>query len=187
MTGLFTKSRPPLRRVLLIESGSRQAADQFLQGLYGSEDCVQVDVITCFAMPPESFQGGRGQVFFVTDPAIAGRRRQFIRNIAFTPYDVVAVLQTGSSVLRKWKWAITLLTRAKILLVQENANSVFLDYAYLRPTKQIDAPRLRREQVAQLRLVGEVLLMPLTIGYLLLYAGSAHFRRLLQFRVLPRQ
>ena len=69
MTGLFNKSRPPFGRVLLIESGSRQAADRFLQYLYQFENCAQVDVLTCFSTPPEAFQSHRGQMFLVTDPA----------------------------------------------------------------------------------------------------------------------
>jgi uncharacterized protein (TIGR02284 family) len=186
MTGLFTKRRPPLRRVLLIESGSRQVAEQFLQRLYQSESCVQADVLTCFPTPPKTFQSRHGQVFDVTDPAIVHDRQRFLRKTASTPYDVIAILQTGSRILRNWKWTLAILTRAKILLVKENADSAFLDYGYLQHLK-VDLPRFRREQVTQLRLAGEVLLMPFTISYLLLYAGRVHLRRLLQFPAPARQ
>jgi hypothetical protein len=179
MTGLFRKSRPPFGRVLLVESGSRQVADRFLQHLYQYENCVQVDVLTCFPTPPEAFQSHLGQIFLVTDPAIAEHRQQFLRAIASTPYDVVAVLRTGSGILRKWKWMIALLTRAKILVVKEGADSIFLDYGSL-PRVQINIPRLRREQVTRLRLAGEVLLMPFTILFLLLYAGQIHLGRWLR-------
>jgi hypothetical protein len=179
MTGLFKKSRPPFGRVLLIESGSRQAADRFLQYLYQFENCAQVDVLTCFSTPPEAFQSQRGRMFLVTDPAIAEHRRQFVRTIASAPYDVVAVLRTGSGILRKWKWLIALLTRAKVLVVREGADFIFLDYGYLETIK-INLPRFRREQVARLRLAGETLLMPFTILFLLLYAGQVHLRRLLR-------
>jgi hypothetical protein len=179
MTGLLRKSRLPFGRVLLIESGSRHVSDRFLHHLYQLENCGQVDVLTCFSTPPEAFQRCRGQVFFITDPAIAGDRRQFLRTIASTPYDIVAVLRTGSGILRKWKWAIALLTRAKILIVKENAGFVFLDYGCLQNIK-VDVPRLRREQITGLRLLGEVLLMPFMILYLFLYAGCVHLRRLLR-------
>ena len=179
MTGLFRKSRPPFRRVLLIESGSRPIADRFLQSVYQFEGCSQVDVLTCFSTPPEAFQDQRGQVFFVTDPAIAGNRRQFLRALASVPYDIVAVLSTDSRILRNWKWAVSLLTRAKIVLIEENEDFFFLDYGYLRHIK-VDFPRLRQEQITHLRLAGEVLLMPLMISYLLLYAGQVHLRRLLR-------
>ena len=179
MTGLFRKSRPPFGRVLLIESGPRPAADQFLQQIYGLEGCREVDVLTCFSTPPEAFQSERGQVFFVTDPAIAGNRRQFIRQVASVPYDVVAVLSTDSGILRNWKWAVALLTRAKIVLVRESAEFFFFDYGYLRQVK-VDFAHFRRKQMTRLRLAGEVLLMPFMISYLLLYAGQVHLRRLLR-------
>lgn len=177
MTGLLRRSQPPLRRVLLIESGSRSVADQFLRYLYQFKGCSQVDLLTCFSAPPEAFQSRYGRIFLVTDPAIAGNRQQFIRMIASTPYDVVAVLSTGSQILRNWKWAIALLTRAKILLVKQDVDYIFLDYGYLQ---RINAPRLRREQLTRLRLFGEVLLMPFMILYLLLYAGRVHLGRLLR-------
>ena len=177
MTGLLRRSRLPFGRVLLIESGSRHAADRFLQHLYQFESCGQVDVLTCFSTPPETFQSSRGQVFFVTDPAITRDRQQFLRTIASTPYDIVAVLRTGSGILRKWTWAITLLTRAKILIVKENASFFFLDYGYLQDIK-VSVPRLRREQITRFRLAGEVFLMPFMILYLILYAGQVHLRRL---------
>ena len=183
MTGLFSRKRPPFGRVLLIESGYRPAADRFLQYAYQLEGCGQVDVLTCFSTPPEAFQSGRGQTFFVTDPAIAGNRRQFLRTIASTPYDVVAMLDTDKGILRKWKWAIGLLTRAKIVLVRESASLVFLDYGRLLqfnvnlPRPKIHVPRLRREQITGFRLAGEALLMPFMILYLLLYAGRVHLIR----------
>ncbi len=177
MTGLFSRRRPPFQRVLLIESGSRLAANQFLQYVYEFNPTSQVDVLTCFDTPPEAFQRRRGQTFNVTDPAIAGNRQQFLRSVAFTPYDVVAMLHTGSGTLRKWKWAIALLTRAKIALIPEDRGFAFVDYGRLQ--FHVNVPRLRREQVNHLRLTGEVLLMPFVVLYLLLYAGSVHFRRLL--------
>jgi hypothetical protein len=179
MTGLLRKSCPPFGRVLLIESGSRQAAERFLQYLYQHEACVQVDVLTCFSTPPEAFQSHFGQIFLVTDPAIAEHRQKFLRAIASAPYDVVAVLHTGSAILRKWKWMIALLTRAKVLAVREGADFIFLDYGYLQNI-EVNIPRLRREQITRLRLAGEVLLMPFTILSLLLYAGQVHLGRWLR-------
>lgn len=179
MTGLFSKHRPPFRRVLLIESGSRSVADRFLQYVYQLEDCGQVDVLTCFSTPPQAFRSQRGQVFLVTDPAIVGNRRQFLRTISSMPYDIVAVLNTGSGILRKWKWAITLLTQAKIVLVPENNGFIFADYGHFLQF-DVNVPRLKREQITGLHLAGEVLLMPFVVLYLLLYAGGVHFRRTLR-------
>lgn len=178
MTGLFSRRRPPFQRVLLIESGARPTADQFLRYVYQLNPNSQVDVLTCFDTPPETFQNQRGQMFVVTDPAIAGNRQQFLRSVASKPYDVVALLHTGSGILRKWKWAITLLTRAKIVLVPADQGLTFLDYGRFLQF-HVNVPRLRREQVTRFRLAGEVLLMPFVISYLLIYAGSVHLRRLL--------
>jgi hypothetical protein len=179
MTGLFSRSRPPFSRVLLIESGSRSAAEWFLQHVYDLKDCRQVDVLTCFSTPPQAFQSRLGQAFFVTDPAIGGNRWRFLRTLTSAPYDVVAVLHTESQILRKWKWTVVLLTRAKIMLVPEDRKLAFLDYGYfLQPN--VEVPRLKRRQITVLRLAGEVLLLPFLALYLLLYAGYVHLGRLLR-------
>lgn len=179
MTGLFNKKRPSFHRVLLIESGTRTATERFLKYVYQLENCGQVDLLTCFSTPPQEFQSGRGKVFLVTDPAIAAHRQQFLRTITGSPYDIVAMLHTGGRILYKWKWIVALLTRAKILLVPEDRDFVFVDYSYFTRFK-VNMPRLRREQVTGIRLAGEALLVPFVVLYLLLYAGGIHFRRLLR-------
>lgn len=186
MTGLLTRNRPPLRRVLLIESGTRQEGVRLLRHLYESGEGIQVDLLTCYPDPLEEFQSSRGKVFLVTDPAIARYRRQFIRTLMATPYDTVAVLHTGSAVLRKWKRIIMLLTRAKVMVMKEGANFIFLDYGCL-PNSRVNVPHFRPHHMARLHLLGEVLFMPLTISYLLLYAAAAHLRRLLHSGAASRQ
>jgi len=182
MRGVLSPWHPSFERILVIESGPRKVADTFLQHLYEVQKSEQVDLLTCYPGTPKSFDSQRGNVYSVHHPNAKSDRGQFIRKLLGKHYTVVAILCTGDPVLTKWKWAIALRTKAKVLIVNEFDGFFLLDRKHLRPAKMMLWIRLGLHQPLKLHVLGEVFLVPFTITYLALYAGWVHARRALRSR-----
>jgi hypothetical protein len=182
MRGVLSAFHPSFERILVIESGPRKVADTFLQHLYQIQKSEQVDLLTCYPGAPKSFNPQRGGVYSVHHPDAKTDRSLFIRRLLAKHYTVVAILCTGDSVLTKWKWVIALRTRAKVLVVNEFDGFFLIDRKHLRPAKMMLWIRLGLNQPLKLHLLGELLLVPFTIGYLALYAGWVHARRVVRRR-----
>jgi hypothetical protein len=180
MRGLFSKACPSFERLLVIESGPRDVAEIFLQHLYEVQKSSHVDLLSCYGGRPQAFDPERGTVYSVHDAAARQNRGRFIRQLLGNRYTIVAILCTGDPVLAKWKWIIALRAKAKILIVNEHAGFFLLDFQHHRFARMMLSLRLGVHQPFQLRLVGELLLMPFTIGYLALYAAYVHARRVLR-------
>lgn len=157
------------RHYLLIESGAQAATERFLQHVYTAERECRVDVLTCYRTYPENFDTNRGRMFYIHEPEIAQRRSAFICRLLAARYSVLAVVSTGSPVLTKWKWLLVAFTRARVLIVTENSQYFLLESL---------SGRVPRLSAVQLRLGAELLVVPFSMTFLLVYAGAAHFRRL---------
>jgi len=182
MRGLLSSVHPSFERLLVIESGPRDVAETFLEHLYGIQKSEHVDLLTCYAGAPKSFDPQRGTLYSVHDPSAKENRAQFTRKLLRTPYTVIAILCTGDPVLTKWKWIIALRANAKVLIVNEHAGFFLLDVKHRRPAKMMLSLRLGLHQPLQLHLIGELFLVPFTITYLALYAGFVHARRAIRSR-----
>jgi len=179
--GLFSIPHPSFDRVLVIESGPREVTEQLLDHLYSIQRSQTVDLLTCFEGAPRVFDSARGTIFCTSDRAQPTSRRKLIRALSRAPYTSIAILCTGSSILAKWKWIIALRTSAKILIVNEHGGFFSLDWRRRHTAKLLLSQRLRFPKI-QIGLAAELLLVPFTIAYLLLYAGAVHGRRLLRTR-----
>lgn len=182
MRGLLSSTHPSFERLLVIESGPRDVAETFLKHLYDVQKSKQVDLLTCYAGAPTSFDPLRGKLYSVHDPSAKANRAQFIRNLLAPRYNIVAILCTGDPVLAKWKWTIALRANAKLLVVNEHAGFFLVDLKHRRPAKMMLSLRLGLHQPLRLHLLGELLLVPFTISYLALYAGFVHARKALRSR-----
>lgn len=180
MRGLFSKAHPSFERLLVVESGSRDVTETFLHHLYQVQKSSHVDLLSCYPGRPKAFDPERGSVYSVHDAAARENRGRFIRRLLANRYTIVAILCTGDPVLAKWKWVIALRAKAKILVVNEHAGFFLLDFQHRRFARMMLSLRLGVHQPFQLRLMGELLLMPFTIGYLALYAAYVHARRALR-------
>lgn len=181
MRGLFSKAHPPFEPLLVIESGPREIVEEFLRHVYEIQKSRHVDVLTCYAGVPSSFDPALGQLFSIHDPAIAHNRRGFLRGLR-SRYAIVAILCTGSPVLQKWKWIIALRSRAKIIIVNEHGGFYPLDYAHRGTGKMMLLQRVGLGRTFPIRFVAELLLVPFAWGYLLLYAMAVHTRAALRTR-----
>lgn len=177
---LFLVSRwtPKFRNVLLIESGSRRAAEKFLVELYGLRENERVDVLTCYSSPPAGFDTARGRVYF-THEAQGPARSELFRILARSGYSATCLLCTGDSIMTKWKWAAALRVPAKVLIVNENADSFWLDRGHLRNVRAMLLERSGVREMAPLRWMGQALAFPVTLTILLCFAGYMEAKRML--------
>jgi hypothetical protein len=178
---LFFASRwtPKLRRVLLIESGSRTAASKFLEEVYGLVENERVDVLTCYRTAPDTFDASRGQIFFTHDAASGGRRKLF-ETLSQSNYSAICMLCTGDSIMTKWKWAVAARIPAKVMIVNENADSFWLDRGHLRDLRNLLIERSGMKEMTPLRTLGHALAFPFTLAIVLTFAGYMKSRRVLR-------
>ncbi|HEX7362888.1 MAG TPA: hypothetical protein VF283_20545 [Bryobacteraceae bacterium] len=177
MRGVLSSREASFDQILIVESCAREVTERFLRHAYKEQRSRRVDLVTCYAGAPRAFDPARGTVFCVHQPEIAGNRRKFISGLNSSPYTLVAIFCAGTPVLQKWKWAIALRTRAKVLIVNERADFFCFDLASRRLAGRLLAERLSLRGSIDLRALAEALLLPFTIAFLLSYAGWVHARR----------
>lgn len=178
---LFLASRwtPKLRRVLVIESGSRTAASKFLTEVYGLTENERVDVLTCYRAAPETFDTSRGQVFFTHD-ARNGARGELFKILSQSGYSAVCMLCTGDRIMTKWKWAAAARIPAKVMIVNENADSFWLDRGHLRDLRNLLIERSGMKEMTPLRTLAHAIAFPFTLAIVVSFAGYMKSRRVLR-------
>lgn len=175
---LLSRWTPELERVLVIESGSRRAAERFLTQLYMEEPAQRVDVLTCYGSAPTAFDPDRGQVFHTHKVKGGGARGELFRSFAAARYSAVCILCTGDDIMTKWKWAAALRIPAKVMIVNESADTFWLDRGHLRELRHMARDRVGNAWLMPLRFAAQVLVFPFTVSILLTFAAVAHGKRL---------
>lgn len=181
MRGVLSSREASFDQILVVESCPRELTERFLRHAYEDQRSRRVDLVTCYAGAPRAFDPSRGEIFSVHQPEIAGNRRKFISGLNASPYTLVAIFCAGTPVLNKWKWAIALRTRAKVLIVNERVDFFCFDLAGRRDARRLLADRVNLPVSIDVRAIAKALLVPFTIAFLLCYAGQAHVRRLIRF------
>jgi hypothetical protein len=164
--------------VLLIESGSRQLFDDLIAGLYETYgDGLEIDLVTCYAGVPQGF---RGKVFRVTDYAGGAARKRLYAELATEQYPIAGIICSGEPIMTKWKWMLTARVPAKFFVLNENGDYFWLDRGHGRVILNFALYRSGMTGAAAVPTIGRLLFFPVTLTYLLLYAGLVHLRRKLR-------
>lgn len=77
----------------------------------------------------------------------------------------------------RWKWALALHLPVKVLIVNENGDFFWCDRSNWTIIRRFVVFRAGLSGGRGTRTIGRVLLFPLTLAYLLLYALVIHLRR----------
>jgi hypothetical protein len=171
----FRRGHPSFTRVLLIESGSRRLLDYLIPGLYQTYgEQIEIDLVTCFAGVPEGF---RGTVYRVTDYAGPEGRNRLYQQLAAGEYPILGMICSGESIMTKWKWMLAARLPAKVFVLNENSDYFWLDWGHWRVIVHFMLFRIGLTGAAALPTIARLLFFPLTLAYLLLYAGVVHLRR----------
>jgi hypothetical protein len=180
MLRFISKWTPLFYRVLVVESGARSVTEHLLQELYARTELERLDVFTCYGTAPPYFDPLKGHIFETHRVQGVHARKKFLADLRSTRYSAICILCTGVSVMTKWKWMTAALVPAKILLVNENGDTFWLDRGHIRYVKGMIRERLRLNQISPLRVLQELLLFPFTLAILLAFAVKTHARRLLR-------
>jgi hypothetical protein len=180
MLRFISKWTPLFDRVLVVESGARSVTEHFLRELYARAELERLDVLTCYGGPPSNFDPGKGQIYETHRAQSAQARRKLLAGFRSTRYSAICILCTGVSVMTKWKWTTAAMVPAKVLLVNENSDTFWLDRGHLRYVKGMINERMRLNQISPLRLLQELCLFPFTLMILLAFAAKTHVRRILR-------
>ena len=79
--------------------------------------------------------------------------------------------------MTKWKWGLALRLPVKVLVVNENGDFFWFDRANWRTVRRFVFIRTGLSGGDAVRTIGRVLVFPLTLAFLLLYAAFVHLRR----------
>lgn len=174
----FRTHIPDCSRILLVESGPRQVIERViphLRDLFG--DDVAIDLLTCYAGEPSGF---RGNVYNVNDYGGAAGRDALWAHLAKQNYSVAGVVCAAVPIMTKWKWWLAFKAPAKICIINENADYFWLDRAHLTQLRRFATNRMGISGSAAAPSLVRLVFFPLTLAYLLLYAGTVHLRRKLR-------
>jgi hypothetical protein len=169
---------PPCSRILLIESGSRRLIEgliPYLRDLFGQD--VEMDLVTCYAGEPAGFHG---RVYNVNDYGGAPGRAALWADLAQRQYAVAGVICAAEPIMTKWKWWLGAKLPSKIFVINENGDYFWLDWGHWRLILAFALYRAGLTGSAAVPALVRLVLFPLTLTYLVLYAGWVHFRRKLR-------
>jgi hypothetical protein len=178
MRYFFRDEFPACSRVLLIESGSRHLIENVIPSLYqmlGPE--IEIDLVTCYAGEPKGF---RGRVFRVTGYGGAVGRNRLLADLAPRGYTVAGIICAAEPIMTKWKWWLAWQLPAKIFAINENGDYFWIDRAHWRTILRFVLYRGGLTGSSAVPALIRLVLFPLTLGYLLLYAGTVHLKRKLR-------
>jgi hypothetical protein len=176
----FSKAIPPFTRVLLVESGSRGLFENLLPVLYNAYPGMQADLLTCYAAVPENFRAEVGKVYRVTDYPDPSRRKILYRELAANKYNIVGIICSGEPIMTKWKWAIAARLPAKVFVLNENGDYLWIDRGHIGIIWHFMLFRAGLTGSGAVRTLARLVLFPFTLLYLILYALTVHFRRKLR-------
>ena len=180
MRGFLSKSVPPFTKVLLVESGRRELFESLLGGLYEVHPAMQADLVTCYAGAPEHFRADRGEVYRVTDYPNRAARKRLYTALAAQRYAIVGIICSAEPIMTKWKWVLAARLRAKVFVLNENCDYLWLDRAHLKTICHFILFRAGLTGSGAVRTLARLVLFPFTLLYLILYAATVHLRRKLR-------
>ena len=172
---------PEPKAILLVESGARGIVESVISGLrdtWGAD--VPIDLVSCYANLPRGFDGETTRVFRVGDYRGRAARAALYSKLAANRYSQVGIICSGEPLMTKWKWVLALRLPAKVFVINENGDYFWLDRKHLTPIRQIVMLRAGLAGAGAVRTLARVILFPLSLLYLLLYASIVHARRALR-------
>jgi hypothetical protein len=178
MRGIFSRHVPPLDDVLVVESGPREIADKFLRHLYEVQSSRKVDIVTCYGSAPSAFLPERGVCYSIHDPEYSGKRLKLLGHLRKSRYAAVSIICSGQPIMTRWKWLIAIRMPAKTLIVNEYGDFFFFDWYHRHIAQMMAASRMGiYGGNLHLDLIGQLLLFPFSLLFLLMCAGVIHLRR----------
>jgi len=168
---------PRVSRVLLVESGSRHLLEGVIPHLrHMLGESTSFDLATCYAGLPAGLTA-ESVVYPVHEYRGRHGRRRLYRTLRARRPGILVMICSGEPIMTKWKWALALHLPVKVLVVNENGDFFWFDRANWRTVRRFVLYRAGLSGGDAVRTIGRILVFPLTLAFLLLYAAVIHFRR----------
>lgn len=173
----FLSARQPNKaRILLVESGSRYLLEGLIPGIRSTwGDEAPVDLLTCYPGLPAGFLPGTTTAIRVGD--YRGDWRRLLADLRARDYTIVGIVCSAEPIMTKWKWLVALALPAKVFVLNENGDYFWFDRAHFAVIGHFALFRAGLAGAGAVRTISRLVLFPLTLSYLLIYAGLAHARR----------
>lgn len=178
---LLTSRVPPVRRILLIESGPRHLLDHVVPQLrehLGGQ--MPIDLVTCYGGLPAGLNPDSTVAYNVANYRGRAGRKRLYQELKQRPPSILVMICSGVPIMAKWKWVLAARLPGKILIVNENADWFWLDRANWRTAVHVLLFRAGLSGAGAVRALARLVLFPFTLAYLLLYAAMIHLRRKVQ-------
>lgn len=174
MRRFLSRALPDLRRLLVVESGSRHLVNGFLANWLEREGRVlSCDLVTCFTGAAPHYNA----VFRVQDYVIPEARRALLTELRGNRYDAIAILCSGEPIMTRWKWFLAARVPAKLLILNENGDYFWADRGNFGIIAHFALYRAGLTGASAVLTPLRILVFPLVLAYLAGYAAWAHLRR----------
>jgi hypothetical protein len=168
---------PPIRKVLLVESGSRHLLERLIPNLrlvYGEH--LPIDLCTCFPGVPAGL-GAEARIYRTADYATPSARGRLYRELRANEYQAIGIVCSAERIMTKWKWMLVYRVDAHAFLINENADYVWFDRVHASGLAAYAHTRLGFEGSGAVRTLVRIVLLPFSIVYLSFYALTVHALR----------
>lgn len=178
MRYFFTRRPPPLIRMLLVESGSRQILEAGIprfRAIFG--DRIPMDLLTCLPGLPQVLDPSSTRVFQVTHCRSGADRRRLLGKLRAGRYTVVGIICSDEPVMTPWKLAAAALLPAKVVIFNENSDFFWFDWRNRKAIRHFLLFRAGMLEEGAVRKLAHLATFPFILAFLLLYAGYMHLAR----------
>ena len=168
---------PPIRKVLLVESGSRHLLERLIPNLrlvYGEN--LPIDLCTCFAGIPAGVFS-EAKIYRTQDYTAPSARSRLYQELRANGYDAIGIICSAEPIMTKWKWMLVYRVDSHAFLINENADYVWFDRVHASGLAAYAHTRLGFEGSGAVRTLVRVVLLPISLVYLSLYAFTVHALR----------
>lgn len=163
--------------MLLVESGSRQIAEHWLNWLSKENPQASVDLLTCWEGAPEALAKVSGAVYSTFDYRTPEQRASLIEEFQRNRYDAIGILCTDEPIMTRWKWYVGWKVHAKLLAINENGDWFWLDRGQWTTIREFVGFRTGLTGSGALTQPLKLLLFPFTLAALIAFTAAAHLRR----------
>ena len=183
MRGIIRTEIPKFRRVLVVESGSRHLLEGLIPGVYKNHGAdTVVDVVTCFAGSPKGL-ADTSTVYHLADFAGSVGRVELVAALRRNGYNVCGIICSGEVIMCRWKWYLAFHVPAKTFVLNENGDYFWLDRAHCGLVWHFMLFRLGLAGAAAIPTLLRLIALPMTLLWLLAFAGFVNLRRQVRLAV----
>lgn len=183
MRGILRTNIPKFRRVLLIESGSRDVLEGLIPGIYQSHGAATIiDVVTCYAGEPLGLSSG-STVYRLADYSGPTGRGKLVSVLRANRYNVCGMICSGEVIMARWKWYLAYYVPAKTFVLNENGDYFWLDRAHAALIWHFALFRIGLVGAAAIPTLLRLIAFPFTLCLLIGFAVFVNLRRRLRLAV----